>query len=71
MKTKTLSLAEALPIEQARVREILGHYKGICPPGAIGSAMIEASLAAADKAAASGDVLAMLHAFTDLQEIDG
>ena len=66
----TESLAEALPKEQARVREVLGHYKAIGPAGAFGAAMIEVELAKADRAAASGDVVAMLRAFQSLKEID-
>jgi len=63
------SLAEALPKEQARVREVLGHYKEIGPAGAFGAAMIEQDLSAADRAVASGDVVAMLRAYQTLKEI--
>ena len=63
------SLAEAFPKEQARVREILGHYKDIGPAGAFGAMLIEQDLAAADRAVASGDVVAMLRAFAALKAI--
>jgi hypothetical protein len=63
------SLAEALPKEQARVREILGHYKEIGAPGAFGAAMIENSLRLTDEAVASGDVGAMISAYKDLKDI--
>ena len=66
----TYSLAEALPQEQARVREVLGHYKEIGPAGMFGARMIEASLQNADVAVMSGDVVAMLRAYTDLKEIE-
>ncbi len=65
------SLGDALPAEQARVREILGLYKEIGAAGAFGAAMIEQSLNRADKAVISGDVSAMLAAYKDLQEITG
>ncbi|WP_045860355.1 hypothetical protein [Teredinibacter purpureus] len=65
------SLGDALPEEQARVREILGYYKEIGPVGAFGAAMIEQSLKAADKAIISGDAAAMASAYKDLQEITG
>lgn len=63
------SLAEALPKEQARVREVLGHYKEIGPPGAFAVVMIEQSLRSADKAVMSGDVVAILAAYEDLKQI--
>jgi hypothetical protein len=63
------SLAEALPKEQARVREVLGHYKEIGAPGAFGALMIENSLRMTDKAVASGDVGAMIAAYRELKDI--
>lgn len=63
------SLAEALPKEQARVREVLGYYKEIGPAGMFGSTMIEQSLKKADEASASGDVIAMMRAYEDLKQI--
>jgi hypothetical protein len=64
------SIGEKLPAEQKRVREILGHYKEIGPAGFFGAAMIEQSLAAADKAVISGDLSAMIAAYNDLVEIE-
>lgn len=64
------TLAEALPKEQARVREVLGHYKEIGPAGAFGAAMIEHDLRTADAAVMSGDVVAMLRAFETLKQIE-
>ena len=63
------SLGEALPKEQARVREVLGYYREVGPAGAFGALMIEASLAKADQAVMSGDVVAMLRAYEDLKSI--
>ena len=65
------SLGDALPKEQARVREILGYYKEIGVPGTFGSTMIEQSLENAEKAIISGDVVAMIAAYNDLQGITG
>lgn len=64
------SLAEALPREQARVREILGHYREIGPAGMFGAAFIEADLREADQAVMSGDVVRMLRAYEKLKEIN-
>lgn len=63
------SLAEALPKEQARVREILGHYQGVGAAGIFAATVTEQSLQKADQAVMAGDVIAMLAAYKDLQEI--
>lgn len=68
--TESKSLAEMLPIEQARVRELLVAYKQIGPAGAFGALMLEQSLQRADKAVMSGDVVAMLRAYEDLRECE-
>lgn len=64
------TLASALPKEQARVREILALYKSVGAPGALAAADIERSLQRADRAATSGDVLAMLRAYEELRGIE-
>ena len=64
----TETLAEALPREQARVRALLPIYREIGPAANFAIHMMEQSLQAADRAAASGDVVAMLRALKDLQE---
>ena len=64
-------LGEAYPKEQARLRVILGHYKEIGLAGCIGVMLIESSLQAADEAAISGDVAAMIAAFEDMQTYTG
>jgi hypothetical protein len=71
MNTETQTLADALPKEMARVREVLGHYKEIGPAGMFGAAMIEQDLLAADRAVMSGDVVAMLSSLKTLQDITG
>lgn len=66
-----MNLGEELPKEQARVREVLSHYKEIGPPGMFGATMIEQSLQKADQAIMSGDVVAMMMAYKELQQITG
>ena len=56
----TETLADALPKEMVRVREVLGHYREIGPAGLFGASFIEADLRAADQAVMSGDIVAML-----------
>ena len=59
------NLAEALPKEQQRVREMLPLYDAI-PAGVYAATMMRESLARAEQAAASGDVIAMIAAYKDL-----
>lgn len=66
---KPTTLADELPIEMARVRVVLGHYKEIGPVGAIGAMFIEQDLQAADRAVMSGDVVAMLESLETLRGI--
>lgn len=61
------NLIEGIQAQQARCRELLEQYKAIGPAGAFGHAMISADIAAADRAIASGDVIAMLAAFKRLE----
>lgn len=63
------TLADALPTEMARVREVLGYYKEIGQPGRFGAAMIEQSLQQADRAIMSGDIVSMIAAYKELKEI--
>jgi len=60
------NLAEALPAEMARVREMLPVYDSI-PTGVFAATMMRRSLDEAAKAAASGDVVAMIRAYEDLK----
>jgi hypothetical protein len=64
------SLAEALPREQARVREVLSHYKALGSVGMFGAAFIEADLREADAAVMSGDVVRMIRAYEKLKGIE-
>lgn len=70
MTTTPQNLAEALPQECARVREVLGFYKAIGPAGMVGAAFIEQDLREADRAMVSGDVVAMIRAYKKLKEIE-
>lgn len=67
-----MNLAEALPAEQRRVREVLGHYQEtqrLCPQANchFAIAMIKASLERAERAASAGDVIEMMRAYEDLK----
>ena len=64
------SLGEALPKEQARVRELIVQYRGpeLGGSGIFAATMMENSLKEADKAIMSGDVVAMIRAYEDLKE---
>ena len=61
------SLGDAYPDEQARCRQLLHAYHEIGPVGMFGGLMIEQVLQRADKAALSGDVIAMLHSFDEMK----
>lgn len=63
------TLADALPKEQKRVRELLPMYDAI-PTGIFAATMMRQSLARAEQAAVSGDVVAMLVAYEDLKGYD-
>jgi hypothetical protein len=62
------SLAEALPREQARCRELLVEYRRLGPVGAFGAALIEQTLRDADAAVMSGDVIAMIGVYERLKD---
>jgi hypothetical protein len=65
------TLANALPKEQERVRELIPIYESVGVAGAFAVAMMKSSLRAAEIAAASGDVVAMVRALEDLRGYDG
>ena len=62
------TLADELPRQQARCRQMLEHVLEIGPEGAILAMFLRQSLAKAERAAAEGDVIAMLGACQELQE---
>jgi hypothetical protein len=61
------TLGDALPQEQARVRDLLGEYRNLGPPGAFAALMLEAALREADEAAVSGDLARMIAAYKVLK----
>lgn len=65
------SLAEALPAEQARVRELKELYLSIGDAGKPAAYMMEMSLQRAEQAIMSGDVIAMLAAYENLKGFTG
>ena len=63
------TLGDALPREMARVRDrVLPAYDAIGPAGAIAATFMRASLDAAARAMAEGDVCEMIRAHQDLKE---
>lgn len=64
------TLGEDFPREQARVREVLGHYREIGPVGTFGAMMIEDVLRRADVAAIEGDTVAMMRVYQEMKEIE-
>ncbi|MFA6135035.1 MAG: hypothetical protein WC869_13550 [Phycisphaerae bacterium] len=62
------TLGEALPKEMARVRDkVMPLYVEIGPPGQLALMLMRASLDAAARAMAEGDVIAMIRAHEDLK----
>jgi len=64
---RVVTLAEALPRAQARVRALIPMYREIGNAGVFALAMMELSLRRADQASAAGDVVAMIRALEDLR----
>jgi hypothetical protein len=60
------SVGEDFPKQQARVRELLEGYREI-PTGGFGAAILEEILRRADRAAISGDVVAILRSYDELK----
>ena len=61
------TLADALPRQMARNRELSQVYAAIGPAGMFGKAGIDADLAAAEKASAEQDLPAMIAAYQRLK----
>lgn len=69
--SESKNLAEALPIEIARVRELLGEYKALPHHvGYFGATMLEAVLRRADHAMADGDVVRMIGVYQELKDCE-
>jgi hypothetical protein len=67
------SLGEALPQEQARVRELILQYRDPMLNGAgeIAARMMEADLQETDRVVMSGDVVAMIRCYQTLKGYTG
>ena len=61
------SVGTEFPKELERVRKLLAIYESI-PEGRFGAMMIRQSIARAEAAQASGDVVAIVAAFQELKE---
>lgn len=61
-----MTLGEAFPVEQARLRILLGYGKEIGPAGAFYCAVIEDILKRADKAAIEQDLPAMISIYQEM-----
>lgn len=61
------TLADALPKEQERVRELIPIYESVGVAGAFAVAMMKKSLSDAEKASAAGDIAGMVRALEDLR----
>lgn len=67
MTVKTENLIEGIQRQCTRLREdVLPHYDAI-PTGVFAASMMRASIKMAEAAIASGDVIAMLKAYNDLE----
>ena len=69
-QTRSYTLAEAFPMEQKRVREVLEQYARIGPAGFPARILIRDTLERAEKAAASGNVIDMLRMYEEMKGIN-
>ncbi len=68
--TDVKTLGDEFPKALARAREYLQIYKDLGPAGTFGAIMIEQTIQEADRAAISGDVVAMLRSYQALKAIE-
>jgi hypothetical protein len=61
------NLAEGLPQQQQRVRDLMAVYRSIGNAGVFALMMMEQAMQRADKAAAEGDVVAMIRSYEELK----
>jgi hypothetical protein len=66
---ENLSIGTDYPRQQARLRRLLKEYQSI-PEGVFGAMTIEAALAQAEQAMASGDVVRTMVAYSAMTEIE-
>ena len=67
---ESVSLAEALPLEQKRVRELVKLYRDpmLKGNGEFAARLMEECLALAEKSSAEGDIAGMITAYHELKE---
>ena len=63
------TLMEAFPKEIARVRVVLDQYRAMGPSGQFGAMMTARALRTADRAVISGDMISMVDAYQELQDV--
>jgi len=70
--SKAMSLAEALPLEQKRVRGLVKIYRDpiLNGTGGLAAALMEKCLELAEKASAEQDTVAMLTAYNELKSYE-
>lgn len=66
---ESLTLGEALPLEIARVQEMIPEYEA-APMGFIAAGLMKSDIAKAHKAMMEGDLPTMIEAYKDLKEYD-
>ena len=62
------SLAVEYPKAQERLRAVLEQYQAIGVPGSFGAFQIKDTLKRADQAAVSGDMVAMVRLYAEMEE---
>jgi len=67
-ETVSHSVGGDFPHEQERVRELMDLYRDVGPAGAFALLMLKQVLARADKAMASGDVVAILRSYQEMRD---
>lgn len=67
MNDKVVSLGEALPMEQARVRELIKFYVGIGIGGQFAVAVMGQALERTEKAVMAGDLVEMIRSYEELK----
>ena len=61
------TLGHEYPKQQARVRELLGHYQSLGVAGAFGAVMLEDVLQRADQAVVAADLPAMILCYGEMK----
>ncbi len=64
------TVGDDYPVQQARVRRLVGYYKELGPPGAWGAAIMEDLLKRADEAALGDDIVLLLRIYQEMKEAE-